>query len=570
MKARDKIAILAIIALGILTHGILVLTDYQLWDAWWIWRGTTIEQEFPKLVAFNAEWARPLDLWLYWMPFAKIFGWTMTGIVAAKVFGVISWVGAGPMMYLWMRRGLNIDYIACFCISSLAICLPLFDVLGDITFAMYSCSVFLFWTAWALFVLHGTPATLRNTMRLLTRIMCLMLFFLSFNLNSLLFFYYSIFIILFLFQSPLNFSSIRTTAQFVVKNYLDFVLLPLIYFVVKTLLFPQFGHYANYNKPSLDTQRMFNGIVTFVEFLRDEIAFALSSSLGVGLSFVTVLVIFLIFNRKKKWEKSWSMLNISEDSRLLISGFLILAAAWFPYASVGQDFSAGGYSSRNTILMGLPLAMIIIAVVRLLINILCRPQNHFVSIIFGFIISLSAVSTIRGYLGLQGFGVKQESIVRTLEQLQLEENPTVIQLRDYYFLPHTINFYPPSIWTFLLARSKPTPSTFVFDTRPYISDKAFMSLDGMTQVRITGLDLDSHILEQLKDETTMPAFLSEIPKGGKQFLVVVTSGKYGMNPQLIGFQYIVQKFIGSPNLDYLINNVTMVQTKALHDVRLSY
>jgi hypothetical protein len=85
------------------------------------------------------------------MPFAKLFGWNEAGVVACKVFAVFCWVATGPLVYIWMRRGLLIDVGTSFAVAGLAVSLPLFDVMGDITFAMYSCSVLLFWAGWALF-----------------------------------------------------------------------------------------------------------------------------------------------------------------------------------------------------------------------------------------------------------------------------------------------------------------------------------------------------------------------------------------------------------------------------------
>lgn len=563
-------AVAALLAFGVLAHGLLVLTDYQLWDAWWIWRGVTLEAEFPKLLAFNAEWARPLDLWLYWVPFAKVFGWTEAGVVAAKVFGVVCWVGAGPMVYCWMRRGLGTDVVTSFSVCLLAVCLPLFDVIGDITFAMYACSFFLFWAGCALFAAHYADSSLSPQPSLVkstaVRGGCLLLFFLAFNLNSLLPFFYAVAGAVLLFRCRFAPGAWIRGGLYALRRWPDFALFPVAYFLAKNHWFPQSGHYSDYNRPSMEPQRLIDGLASFALFLRDEVAFAVGSNFGVVFAlFLAVFVVFLL-SRNKKWAETWLTPEETGDGKLIIAGLGLLVAAWFPYASVGQDFASEGYASRNTILMGVPLGMIIFGIGRPVITSLCRARSWLVAGGLSLVVSLAIFANIRTYLGLQAFGAKQESVVRALERHKSEVNPTLIQLRDYFPLPHSINYYPPSIWTLLLARSEASATTFVVDTRPFAPDGVVTNADGSRSLQVPVIPIDSNGLFQLKESTTMPSFMSEIPQTGTQVLAVVSPGSLGTDPQMIGIKYLVTRLFARSRLDQFINSLAIVQVEAVPDV----
>jgi|GEM_PF-1213108 len=571
--ANDRTALVGILIVGGLAHFVLLLTDYQIWDAWWIWRGLTIESDFPHLVAFNAEWARPLDLWLYWFPFAKLFGWSEAGVVACKVFGFVCWVGAGPMINLWLRRGLLLEVPAAFAVACLSVGLPLFDVMGDITYAMYSSSVFLFWAAFAFFSvrLAGDAACGSSAPRHWTaRLVCLALFFLAFNLNSTLMFYYAVGLAAFVYKNPLLPRCLLKRGIGAIKVWPDFVALPVAYFVGKQWLFPQSGHYADYNRPSLDPQRLADGGASFFGFLRDEVIFAGSSPVGVIFSIIVAVVVLAVVSRNKKWMDFWQTPELTCDWKLVLVGIGMLLAAWFPYASVGQIFSADGYTSRNTILMSVPLGMILFGVMRPVVTAFCRSRSWIFVGFLSFILSLCVFANSRVYLALQAFGAKQEAVARTLERANVNSEAVVIQLRDYFPLGHSINYYPPSIWTFLLARSLPAARTFVVDTRPFAQDEIVTNPDGSQSLRVPFVPIDAVGLRQLKESTTIPRFFAEIPSHGKQMLAVVSPGSLGTDAEKIGVKYLTARLLSRSKLEQLIESVASVRVQDVPDVGSGY
>lgn len=89
----------------------------------------------------------------------------------------------------------------------------------------------------------------KSRKRLLLRIVTLIFFLHSFILNSLLVYYAIVLLYIFCMEYIYNRRIMKATAR--MFKYMDFILLPIVYFVGKQLLFPAYGRYENYNSVTL-------------------------------------------------------------------------------------------------------------------------------------------------------------------------------------------------------------------------------------------------------------------------------------------------------------------------------
>jgi hypothetical protein len=77
-------------------------------------------------------------------------------------------------------------------------------------------------------------------------------------------------------------------------------------------------------------------------------------------------------------------------------------------------------------------------------------------------------------------------------------------LRDYFAVPGTIDFYPPIIWTFLVADGKGAPRTLVFDTIPPARHSEVVDGAGNLSVQMPVLPVVQAAIEELVEASTMP------------------------------------------------------------------
>ena len=175
-------------------------------------------------------------------------------------------------------------------------------------------------------------------------------------------------------------------------------------------------------------------------------------------------------------------------------------------------------------------------------------------------IFLSIAGSNRAILRLQGFGAKQEAVRNALQNEIQYTGAAVVQLRDYFEVPRTIIFYPPIIWTFLVADGKRAPRTLVFDTIPLARHTELVDGDGNVSVQMPVLPVDQAAIEELVEDSTMPYILESIPRRGVQFLAVVQKGPLAADGLQTGFEYLRVKWTDPSELPEFLKGVASIST----------
>lgn len=538
---NDAVALwapLAIVVAGIIAHAILLVTDYVIWDGWWCVADIVDPGDLPIMRRIFADVGRPLDLWFY-VPF-KALG--VDPIVWSKVFGLIAWILACTCMYVVLRRGANLPKQVATAISLLAVTMPTFDLLGELSLWMYTACVLLFWVAWAVVC---SSHECRGWAFLLCRCGSLAIFFLSFNLNSQLVFFYGVAAMLFAFRLPdMNWGPLPSRLVRAAVRHTDYLALPIIFWMWKTYFTPAIGLYAQtYNRPSFDLAKLTLGYAGMAwHFLAAGAGELFSAANWTAIALGAGVVAAYASSRRAVMIES---VPKAIAAAMNIWGFLLILVAGFPYLAVGQPLASEGWLNRNAILCNFPLALMSVGIFTNLNNRIfpARP-SLWVAAVCGLAV-LGIGNCQRNYLALQAFGVKERSIQRKLTAAIDEHGASFVQLRDYVDLPGTITYYPPSIWTFIASGTASKRKTFVMDTRSLAADQVYMNDRGHREVRMPTIIPSSRDIERAIDETTIAYVLEDIPRSGRQILVAIRPGDVGVQSIRIGLQYLSLKLFDS-------------------------
>ena len=531
---------------GLLAHGIVLFTDYILWDGYWYYSELNKSLGPTGMRRLFSEIGRPLDYY-FLIPFT-----ILPGAVPPKIFGLIVWVLSPFPLMMLLRHGAKLPSELSLSAALLASVLPVFDVLGEIAVWMNTFSWFVFLCGMTCLVY--LPKAL-GLPKLFLRLATILLFLVAFNFNSLLVFFYAFAGFLFVGRAMvLPKERVFAYALDLVIRFGDFLLLPFLFWFAKNVLTPVHGYYADYNLPKLSVERLESGFSSLLYFLRGE-GMDLTSSIGaimLALLVGLVVVLGLATSSDSRQAKPSNPEWLSFGWLSLCGGGIMLVAAVLPYVVVGQSVSNSGWLSRNCILTSVPLALILSGLFLVLNQFLFPRRPHVWKGAIATIVVLGVIASNRNYLQWQALGVKQDSIELKLRASIAESHAVVVQLRDYFMIPHTIYYYPPIVWTFLAAGKSTTPFTFVFDTAQMIPHQVEKSVTGESQILFPQVPVTTPVLSEMIERTTMPYIFESIPTTGSQIMFIVQPGRFGSDGVSIGMKYLWLKwFRPSGILDFL-------------------
>lgn len=149
--------------------------------------------------------------------------------IIPRVITFILYGFSGYFFYSILGSIKEIDKKTRWLLTGFFLLFPANDSRVVLTIMYYSLSHFLFYCGWWLLSQYYQHK------HIAFRVLSLVLFFISFNVSSLLFFY--IVVLAYIFYKD----------KYSVRRNIDFVMLPFVYFILKTTLFPPSGEYAGYN-----------------------------------------------------------------------------------------------------------------------------------------------------------------------------------------------------------------------------------------------------------------------------------------------------------------------------------
>jgi hypothetical protein len=425
---------LVLTAWTLLIHVLVVLNDGVYWDDWLYLLPDGRHVDWAHILAAFPKSGIPTTNTVYVWLF-DAFGYR--NVILASV------VITGNLFYWLLRfRAFLADHEA-LAVAMLAVGYPGFEcweimVAGDYVFCY---TAFLGAAALAL---HAEGLQSRISHAAL-RILALLLFTLSFNLASLLVLYLAFLACLFAASGPgPKRSSILLAFRLGIRKA-DFLLAPVLYWIAKQTLFPRSGVYVDYNRFRLSPTVLIAKAGLFLvngvyRPLNDALLQVIRSPL------LALIVLGVGFPLWRIVTSGGRESQVSNRNRLVVFSVLT-GLAILPYVAVGHWPLAHGWSTRHSILLGLPVSGLL--VVALTISVVAtghrwiRPLGVCTAL-FGF-----GSMTVVNHITVQAQWVRDLAMIERLEQLPSGREFSSFIVDDQRTEPRFLSFYE---WSSIFRR----------------------------------------------------------------------------------------------------------------------
>lgn len=324
--------------LYLLANTLLLLNVNGLyWDDW-----VAYKQEIGTLQLFFSEIQHGIkgDFFL----FVSQYG---NAIYPFRLFVFFATFLMGLFVYLILSSIKEIDKQSTFFITLLFLVSPLNSAKISIAVVPFLFPVLIFYFAFYLLTLYIKHPNI------LFRVLILTLFFASFSTNSILVFYFSIFLYLYFIEFNFKFDHLLEKAKYLLKRYWDFLALPFIYFIYKSIYLKPYGAYEGYNSVSLDT------LPKAIKILFKNFDNSLIEVLCTSLNTLTSVWIYIVLVLYFIIRKSQSLEEHAHKKLFLWVGIILFVLAVFPYAMVGKNAEFESWNSRFQVLIPLGFAFIV-------------------------------------------------------------------------------------------------------------------------------------------------------------------------------------------------------------------
>lgn len=420
---------------AVLSHGLLLLNDGTYWDEWLL--GSYLaEDNWKEVNAWATESGMPVIGYFYWalkllglFPFYKIIALATLFILAVLVFKLCS-------EFNWLTR------LEALGVAVLSLAYPAYQTSIELSTFRY----LVFYCAFLFVILQLLRSTRAETPLQLTpwrRVLLLVILFISFNLNSLLVFYFPLLFVVFWQIKCAHSLSWVEVAKTQLLGKLDFIALPFIFYAIKKIFSPAYGVYAGYNELNLDPASVGAHLG---HYTKNALYGQIDASLS-GLFAYPLVILFLLpltYLACVKYQRAAPGSNDVVQVKpiplygLLFFGVALLLCGMLPYAAVGLSPTLTGWNTRHALLAGLPVAFLIVTLLRPLW--IVQPAGsqegmvgRFVAL-FTVVILVAAfsLSTASYYVSWQARAVKDKAIMADLAEVALLKNFSVFWINDQY------------------------------------------------------------------------------------------------------------------------------------------
>ncbi len=521
----DYVTILMLVSA---THGLFLLNDGVYWDGWLIY-SNLIQKNFANIYSDFIEGGAPATLYFHWLmgylP-GVIFGYRLVAFGSLALSGVLIYkVGCesgliSRMEALWISL-LSVSYPA------MQVAFELINVPAVFYYGLFLLGILL--------ALRSERAMGFSHYK--GRIGALVSFFVSFTINSLLVFYVGFFLVLLGQAGRRKERSVKQLLTCFLPRRLDYVALPPLFWGVKEFFFPRHGLYAEYNEFQLWAGGFIGSSSAFViNAIYGQLTEAVGGLLGQPVLALAVLAATYWAYGAFRIHSVRFFESRVEPQRILAFGVFLLGLGIFPYVAVGMAPTLHGWSSRHALLVGLPMAIITLSIVR---KVFSRGEIGLRRPGFMFLVMLVAAYTIsmaNNYIGWQARWIKDHSIMAKLSGMKEFKQFSIFWIDDQFQVggENSYRFYE---WSSLFKAVWGGESRIGLDTRHYMP--RFL--------------VDGHRYFNKRYN------LSEFdPKGCQTVLSIRRGRQVYSNIELAG-RYFFYKFFRPGRMDDFLTGVTEIQ-----------
>jgi len=462
---RDQLVVFGV---ALVAHGWLVFNTGNYWDDWLLY--TQLKSGDWTSVTGMADQLGGIPTYFYvWVIAAAL----PPPVIGFKVLAFLLIAGSGLLIYVIGRESGLVTRAEALLISCLAVAYP-----SDHTHVLLITVPYLVY--WFLFLLgmlllmrsESTVGALRWVLRLLA-LACLLM---SFELNSLLVFYAGALLFGVLYLGHKRGQALMATITRELPRRLDLVLAPLAFWFVYRTFFPPNGIYSYYHQFDWHLESLISSARGF--WLSGVVAqFRDSIDALAGLPVLWLLLLIAV-------HRFWSASGLGREQtgpRLAMLGFGLLLAvlAVFPYIAVGLAPNDHGWSSRHTILLGVPIAIVTVAGVRILFPSRSGALGTLAGAILASLVLGFTLDSASTYIGWEARWLKDSSVIANLSSTPGADRYSVYWITDSDPVGGEAGyrFYE---WASILNRAfggqsrvgldtGTTTSTFFTDDRPFFT-----------------------------------------------------------------------------------------------------
>lgn len=548
-----------ILVFGLMAHGLLLLTDYQVWDGWI----TGCLVKHPENWNYFCEWIKDCGSNL-----AHLFFIPLKGVDNIYFFGkllsVLFWILTYICICFTIPKIFNLPFWIGLYVGVLGVTMPFFEMFGELTFLGYTMPLLFFWIGWFLFASHFGRSFQE---RIFFRVIYILFIFVGFQFNSLLVLHYALLLVFYISWSISNTQlSLKICFRKLLCHF-DMILLPFVFWIYKIVFTPTRNYYAEtgYNSFQKSLENYYSGfslsiIETLKRFLSPFDSFTVLACCAVVFTGLLMFAISLSFLKINHNITKWQIFLL-----IFGGGFLFLSAL-FPYVAVGKTYQAFGYDSRNGINLGFCIAFTLTGIAVVIANLFPvkfkTPLTVCLILIFS---SLGIVESNRNYLRVSGYAAKQKSIlIKIKEEIRKDPKVNVVHLRDYYQLSNSITWIPAAAWTFMFLDGETDihlPEILVVDTRNFMPDTEILLPNNKKGYSYPRLEFNKRDIDQFKYLTSLPEAMNQIPNEGTTLNLGAFKGTMiDSDPETIGWEYLKNRYFAVPaNQMRFLNEISEIK-----------
>lgn len=399
-----------------LSHGLLVFNHGVFWDDW---------------VIYNMDHALIIDrfkqtglLWIGYLHIITLSG----GVIAYRTATFVCYLLAAWCLYGVLKELKTDRYSRFF--------LVIFFALFPVNSARTAMIIMPYSICYALFFIgFWLTSRYQKTHSVWFRIPALVLLFISFTTNSLLVFYLIVILYIMYMERPEN-GSFSDWLR-LVPRYADYLLLPILFWVIKKTYMKPYGLYADYNKTSVDG---FSNVIigTFRVFETSFLAvidkstghhllsriFNKAASEGLYIPFMGIAIVIFVLFLCKRYQNKLDRESYETLGKLLLGGFAFWLAA-FPYVAVGKSPQLLDWENRHQLLIPLGASLLLVYGVKLLSRRTVFTLPIYLSLIFIFI-----HADMLGHISFQRDWYKHLSLIENMRISPAIRNNTSFLFKD--------------------------------------------------------------------------------------------------------------------------------------------
>lgn len=538
-------------------HGLVLLNDGLYIDGW-LYFVYLSEPRWDLLNELLAQQGIPQVVVLF--RFLSLFS---DFLFAYKVAAFLSILVSGLCIFSIARELALLSQFESLFLALFAMAFPAYQYALEISHLWNVVPYALFFAGWFLgfrAVRAGREHATR--LQLILRLGALLLLVASFMNGSLLVYYVG-FLILYLFHvARVRELPLRTLAAQAASRHLDFLLLPGAFWLVTRLALSREGVFADYN---LLSPASLLSAVAWWQFMRDAIfaQFARSFRLMPVLLGLFIVVTVLIISARFKLETRPLLGNRVRVRAIAAFGFALLLLAMLPFIAVAKLPEPYGFNTRVTLLTGLPVAILMLALFRAAFSLSDGTVHRSGFVALALLLIAFWLAQIDTYLLWQARWVKEQSILVQLPSVDGLNDFDIVYIDDRFLLR----------W----------PDGTVHPANKYVNLRYFQEWTAATRYLFgpgqSRVGIDIVYLEpayayyewvmDLRRRTSPPAadlfFLAGIDPGGCTAKLTSQETEIAANMSIIGLsrRYWQYRFLQPSRLEPFLHSLTMLELEPL-------